>query len=96
LTNASPVWGYAADIYISKLQTFQNKVLRIIKKLPRVTPIATLLEQTGMSLMRSYFKRLARALYQKYVISEDSHIQDLGHYDPTRDKHLRPLTLLAR
>jgi hypothetical protein len=44
LTYASPVWGYAANTYINILQTFQNKVLRIITKLPRVTPITTLHE----------------------------------------------------
>jgi hypothetical protein len=34
LKYASPVRGYAAETYINKLQTFQNKVLRIITKLP--------------------------------------------------------------
>jgi hypothetical protein len=46
LTYASLVWGYAAKTYMNKLQTFQNKVLRIITQLPRVTPILTLHEQT--------------------------------------------------
>jgi hypothetical protein len=49
-----------------------------------------------MSLIKSHFKKLARTLYQKSVTSENSHIQALGHYDPTGDKHLRPLSLLAR
>ena len=96
LSYASPAWGYAANTHINKLQTFQNKVLRIITKLPRVTPITTLHEQTGMSSIKSHFKRLARTLYQKSVTSENSQIQALGHYDPTGDKHLRPLSLLAR
>jgi hypothetical protein len=95
LTYASPVWGYAADTHMITLQTFQNKVLRIITKLPRVTPIVTLHEQTGMSLMRNHIKRLTRALYQKSVTSENSQIQELGHYDPIGNKHLRHLSLLA-
>jgi hypothetical protein len=45
---------------MNKLQTFQNKVLRIITKLPRVTPILTLHEQTGMPLIRSHIRKLAR------------------------------------
>jgi hypothetical protein len=61
-TYACPVWGYAAYTYINKLQTFQNKVLRIIPKLPRVTPIATLHEQTGMSLIRSHITKLAKTV----------------------------------
>jgi hypothetical protein len=96
LTYASTAWGYAANTYINKLQTFQNKVLRIVTKLPRVTPITTLHEQTGMSLIKSHFQRLARTLYQKTATSENGQIQALGQYDPTADKHLRPLSLLAK
>jgi hypothetical protein len=63
LSHASPTWGSAANTYIlvNKLQTFQNKVLRIITKLPRVTPIAVLHEQTGMSLIRRHFKKMPTA-----------------------------------
>jgi hypothetical protein len=60
LTYASPTWGHADNTYINKLQTFQNKVLRIITKLLRVTPIVTLHERTGTSLIRSHIKRFAR------------------------------------
>jgi hypothetical protein len=89
-------YKYAANTYINKLQTFENEVLRIIKKLPWVTPIVTLHEQTGMSLMRSHIKKLTRALYKKSPGSENSQIQELGQYDPAAHKHLRPLSLLAR
>jgi hypothetical protein len=96
LTYASPVWEYVTDAYIHKLQTFQNKVLRIITKLPRVIPIATLHEHTGMSLIRGRIKRLVMELYGKFITSENSQIQALRRYDPTGDKHLRRLSLLAR
>jgi hypothetical protein len=96
LTYASPVWGYAANTHINKLQTFQTKVLRIITKLPRVTPLVTLHEETGMSLIRSHIKKLMKALYQKSAGSENSQIQELGQYDPVGEKHLRLLSLLAR
>jgi hypothetical protein len=43
LTYASPAWGYAANTYMNKLQTFQNKDLRIIK-FSTVPPIVTLHE----------------------------------------------------
>jgi hypothetical protein len=90
------VWGYAANTHINKLQTFQNKVLRIITKLPRVTPLVTLHEQKGMSLTRSHIKTLTKALYQKSAGGENTQIQELGQYDPLGDKHLRLLSLLAR
>jgi hypothetical protein len=54
---ASPESSYAANTYKNTLQTFQNKVLRIITKLARVTPIATLHTQKEISLLRRHFKR---------------------------------------
>jgi hypothetical protein len=83
-------------VYIYRLHTFQNKVLRIITKLPRVTAIVTLHEQTGMSLARNHIKKLARTLYRKSVTSENCQIQELGLYDLIGGKYLRPLSLLAR
>jgi hypothetical protein len=75
LTYAYPIWGYAANAYKNKLQTFQNKVLRIITKLPRVISIVTLHEQTGMPLIRSHIKKTTGALYQTSAGSENSQIQ---------------------
>jgi hypothetical protein len=95
LAYASPLGGYATNTYINKLLTFQNKVLRIITKLPRVTPIVTLHEQAGMSLI-SIIKRLEAAFCRKSITSENSQIQELGHCVPMGDKHLRSVSLLAR
>lgn len=52
LTCASPTWGYAAQTYFNTLQTLNNKVLRTITKLPRVTQMNILHEETGMSLIQ--------------------------------------------
>jgi hypothetical protein len=67
------VWGYAAKTHMNKLQIFQNKVLRIITQLPRVTLILTLYEQRGMPLIRrksgslrgQCIRRLQRAITAK-------------------------------
>jgi hypothetical protein len=96
VTYASPAWGYVAESYVHKLQTFQNKVLRIITKLPRVTPIDTLHEQTGMSLIKNYIKGIASRLYLKSASSYNCQIQELGQYDPSNDKYHRPRSLLTR
>jgi hypothetical protein len=85
LKYASPVWGSATKTHMKKLQTFQNKVLRIITKLPTVMPIIILHEQTGMPLIRSHIRKLARAVYQKSANSDNSQIIELGHYDPIGD-----------
>jgi hypothetical protein len=47
-----------------------------------------------MSLIRNHIKSLARAHTQKSVPSENSQIQELGHYDPIGYKYLRLLPLL--
>jgi hypothetical protein len=77
-------------------QTFQNKVLGLITKLPRVTPIVALHEQTGIPFIHSHIKNLTTALYFKAACSTNTHIQELGNYDPSADKYLRPLSILAR
>jgi hypothetical protein len=65
-------WGYAAKSHINKLQLVQNKILRIITKLPRVTPTETLHEQTGMETIQTHISRLATKLYLKSQISDNS------------------------
>ena len=42
LTYAALAWGHATKTLLKKVQIFQNKVLRMIIKLPRVTPTETL------------------------------------------------------
>jgi hypothetical protein len=37
MTYAGPAWESAADIHLLKLQMLQNKVLRVIGDLPRLT-----------------------------------------------------------
>jgi hypothetical protein len=96
MTYACPVWGFAAPYHINKLQTFQNKVLRLITKLPRVPPIVTLHEQTGFPFIHTYIKNLTTILYLKTAGSDNTHIQELGRYDTAADKHVRPLSILNR
>jgi hypothetical protein len=96
MTYACPVWGFAAPSHIKKLQTFQNKVLRIITKLPRVTPTVTLHEQTGIPPISTHIKSLTTALYLKSATSTNIHIYDLGKYNTSADKFLRPLSIIAR
>ena len=52
LTYAAPAWGQAANTHFNILQNFQNKLLRMITKFQRVTPIDTLYERTGMDSVK--------------------------------------------
>jgi hypothetical protein len=42
MTYVCPVWEFAADNHLLKLQRLQNKVLRTIANFPRRTPIRDL------------------------------------------------------
>jgi hypothetical protein len=96
ITYAAPACGYAAKTHLSKLQVFfQNKVLRIVTKLPRVKSIEILHEQTAMEMIKSHVRKLARKLYLKSQYSENAQIRQLGQYDPIFDKHKRPRALLV-
>jgi hypothetical protein len=64
ITYAAPAWGYAPKTHFNKLQAFQNKVLQIITKLPRVTPTDILHEQTGMETIKSHVRMLAQKSIQ--------------------------------
>ncbi|KDR21068.1 hypothetical protein L798_04127, partial [Zootermopsis nevadensis] len=63
ITYAAPAWGYAAKTHISKLQVFQNKVLRIITKLPWVTAIEILHEKIGIATFRYHVRKIANKFY---------------------------------
>jgi hypothetical protein len=94
ITYAAPAWGYAPKTHLNKLQVFQNKLLRIITKLPRVTPTDILHEQTAMETIKNHVRELAQKLYIKSQFSDNSQIRQLGQYDPTLYKHKRPRALL--
>jgi hypothetical protein len=78
----------------NKLQIFQNKVLRIITKLPRVTPIETLHEEAGIETIQTHVSRIATKLYLKSQLSDNPQIRQLGQYNPINDEHKRPRVLL--
>jgi hypothetical protein len=74
---------------------FQNKVLRIITKLPRATSIEILLQQTGIETIKHNVRKIALKLYFKSQFSENFQIRQLGQYDPIFYRHKRPGSLLA-
>jgi hypothetical protein len=94
LTYASPVWAYAAKTHLNELQTFQNKVLRIIR-ITEGNDNSNITWTVWMPLFRRNFRNLARAVYRKSANSDNSEIKGLGHYESTGDTNLRPLSLLA-
>jgi hypothetical protein len=87
------VWGFTAKTHINKLQIFQNKVLRIITELPRVTPIDTLHEQTEIETIQTHVSTIATKFYLKSQISDKPQIRQLGKHNVIHGKHKRPRAL---
>jgi hypothetical protein len=56
----------------------------------------------AIGLVESWFRKWRIRISTKYTQlhayrrSENGKIQELGHYEPIGDKHLHPLSLLAR
>lgn len=90
-----PLNGVTQPVQFNRHQTFQNKVLRTITKLPRVTPTDILPEQTAMETVGSYVTRIASKFYFKYKLSDDEQATQSGPFIPTHAKHTMPRTLLA-
>jgi len=59
----------------------------MITKFPRVTPIDTLNERTGMESVSSYVTRTASKLYFINQFSNKEQIGQLGQFNSTHDKH---------
>jgi len=65
----------------------------MITKLPRVTPIGTLHEQTGKKSVNSYLTKIASNNF-KNQFSENEQIQQLGQYNHTHDEQKQPRAML--
>lgn len=94
LTYASPIWGHAARTHIKKLQVFQNKLLYMITKLPRVTPVDILHDQTGVETIEEYIKRMALKFYNTCEGHDNPLVASLGTYETANNKHKRPKWIL--
>ena len=94
LTYACPVWGYSAKIHIKKVEVVQNKILYMITKLPRVTPLRTLHREVGIETICEYIRQATQKLYDSREGHNNPMVESLGRYDMRNDKHKRPLRIL--
>ncbi|PSN39612.1 RNA-directed DNA polymerase from mobile element jockey [Blattella germanica] len=65
LTYASPVWNNASNTSIKKLQTFQNKILRIAVNAPWYIRNSTLHNDLGVSTIQDYITKLSHNFFYK-------------------------------
>jgi hypothetical protein len=60
LTYGCPVFHNIAQMHLKKLQVFQNKFLKRILQVPRLTRTAEIHSQTNVPMMESFIEKLTR------------------------------------
>jgi hypothetical protein len=78
MTYACPAWELAADTYLLKLQSLQNKVLRTTGKFPRCTPVCDLHTTFNLPYIYDYITKLCRQQAEVIQNHENEHIHSTG------------------
>jgi hypothetical protein len=78
MTYACPAWEFAADTHLLKLQHLQNKVLHIIGKFPRRTPIHKLHMSFQVPYIYDYVTKLCRQQSEVIQNHESANVRDIG------------------
>jgi predicted dithiol-disulfide oxidoreductase (DUF899 family) len=93
MTYACPVWEFAADTHLMKLQHLQNKILHIISN--SRTP-ARKMQKTFRILHINYYKtKLCRQRAEAIQNHENANVHNIGQGEAQRRKHkkLKPTTV---
>lgn len=96
MTYASPAWGHCAKSHIKQLQVLQNKILRIITKVPRIAPVTILHKDLKIHTIEQFIKKLTHNMYKRCENHHNEIIANLGQYDANIGTHKRPLSLFNR
>jgi hypothetical protein len=80
LTYACPVFDNAAKTHIKKLQTVQNKCLRMVLNARFRTRITTLHERTNLPMIDKFIGKLSDSFYKNAERSKNKLISRLGDY----------------
>ena len=92
---ACEVWGYAAETHIKKLQTIQNKTLRLISGAPWFIRGAQIHNDYKIKTIWEIIQDRTKTFYEKTKHNDNTLIQDLGNYDTTHNKYPTPLDILT-
>ena len=80
LTYACPVFANTAKTHIKKLQTAQNKNLRMVLSAPYRTRTQLLHKRSNIPLITPFIAKLTESFYKKSAKSENRLVQRLGVY----------------
>ena len=92
ITYACPVWEFAADTHLLKLQRLQNRVLRTIANYPRRTPIHDLHKVFKIPYIYDFITKLCRKQAAVIQHHDNENIRNIGQGETQHRKYKR-LTL---
>lgn len=81
ITYASPVWAFAADTHINKLQTLINKTLRRIRRAPWYVRNSTIRKDLQIPTLRDIIQKLSINFYNTLNNLDNEIILELPDYD---------------
>jgi hypothetical protein len=86
MAHACPTWELAADTYLLKLQSLQNKFFRTIAIFPRCTPVCDLHTAFNLPYVYDYTSTIKLCRQQSEVIQihENEHVRSIGQGDRRR------------
>ena len=94
LTYACPVFQNCPKTHFKKLQTFQNKCLRMALSAPYFTRITVLHRESNIPYIQSYVNDITERFYSSANSNKNELISSLGSYTsaplPFRAKHRLP------
>lgn len=94
MTYACPIFSNCADCHMRRLQTLQNKCLRMVLNAPFRTRITTLHKKTGIPMIKPFMEKLTKNFYKQSAKSSNKLVSRLGDYSRmpglTHPKHKLP------
>lgn len=95
MTYAATVWGYAANCHMKKLQTIQNKTLRLVFDAPWFVRNTQLHQDAQLPTIREFLQDSATKLYGTIQDHDNPLIRTLGDYNEDDfHRHKRPRMVL--
>lgn len=97
ITYASPVWMGVSKTALRPLQSYQNKMLRLITNKDRYTKVTELHQLTDIQTLRDYIQEIGTKFYRDLELHDNEYIQQITatrHDTDITHKHPLPYAKL--
>jgi hypothetical protein len=89
MTYACPIWEFAADTHLLKLQRLQNRVLRTVGDLDRRTPVRDLHLAFNIPYVYDYITKLCSRQAEVIQNHPNPNVHAIGQGEATHRKYKR-------